>query len=70
MAITSQIDSQNPYGLLFNNEDLEEGSLPKPSQIRIDKTFSIHQRIMIHRFGCLSRSKYRELVESLERFVR
>jgi mRNA interferase MazF len=58
MAITSQIDPRREYGLTFSTKDLIEGQLPKESQIRADKVYSVHQRILIRRFGRLAEKKY------------
>ncbi|MBI4367105.1 MAG: type II toxin-antitoxin system PemK/MazF family toxin [Deltaproteobacteria bacterium] len=69
MAITSRIDPQHPYGVFFTTDDVIEGLLPKPSQIRADKIYSVHQKILIRRFGSLSDAKYRSAVTLLLQLV-
>ncbi|MBI2083182.1 MAG: type II toxin-antitoxin system PemK/MazF family toxin [Deltaproteobacteria bacterium] len=65
MAITSQIDPKNPYGVIFSKGDVS-GNLPKESQLRADKVYSIHQRILIKRFGSLSPEKHQAAVSLLQ----
>lgn len=68
MAITSKVDSRNPYGIIFTSRDVE-GNLPKESQLRVDKIYSIHQRILMKRFGSLSPGKHQEAVSLLQELV-
>ena len=68
MAITSRIDPRNPYGVIFSERDVE-GRLPKESQLRADKIYSVHQKILIHRFGSLSKERYRLAVSLLCQMV-
>ena len=42
LAITSNL-SLNPYKIIIESQDLERGSLPVKSAIRVDKPFSILQ---------------------------
>ncbi len=68
MAITSRIDPRNPYGVIFTDRDVA-GVLPKESQIRADKVYSLHQRILIKRFGSLAPEKQRAALTILRELV-
>lgn len=69
MAITSQVNRENPQGVVFSDADLEEGRLPKMSQIRSDKVYSLHQKLLIRRFGKLSGKIYDEAASCLKRLI-
>jgi len=65
MAITSRIDPDNRYGVIFSRQDVA-GDLPRESQLRVDKVYSVHQRILIKRFGSLVPEKHRAAVSLLK----
>ncbi len=69
MGITSQVEAHNAYGVVFMERDLVEGTLPRPSQIRIDKIYSVHQKILIRRFGRLAEEKYRAVIMLLQQLI-
>ncbi|MBI2982368.1 MAG: type II toxin-antitoxin system PemK/MazF family toxin [Deltaproteobacteria bacterium] len=68
MAITSRVDPQNPHGVIFSMRDVE-GNLPKESQLRADKIYSVHQRILVKRFGSLSSEKHQAAVSLLHKLI-
>lgn len=69
MAITSKLNSRHKYSLLFSNEDLSEGLLPRKSQIRADKVYSVHQKILMRRFGTLSELAYTKVTALLQELI-
>lgn len=69
MAITSNLHGKNPHALIFENEDLEDGYLPKKSRIRVDKIYALHQDILIRRFGKMKLPKYKECIQCLEDLI-
>lgn len=69
MALTSRIDPTHAYGLPVGPGDISDGLLPRESQLRADKIFSVHQRILIHRFGVLSSGKFTAAIALLNELV-
>ncbi len=69
MAITSQIVSGQSYSIVIEKLDLEDGLLPKKSQIRADKVYSVHQNILVRYFGRLSLKKYEEATRKLYQLI-
>ncbi|MCL1986657.1 MAG: type II toxin-antitoxin system PemK/MazF family toxin, partial [Firmicutes bacterium] len=50
MAVTSVADSK-PYSVPFTNDDLANGVLKVPSNIRADKIYTLSQDIVLKYFG-------------------
>lgn len=50
VAMTSNI-REIDYGILITTEDLVQGHLRRPSQIRVDKIYTLAQSIVIKTFG-------------------
>ena len=69
MAITSKLRPGHKYSLMFSNEDLSEGLLPRQSQIRADKIYSVHQKILLRRFGSLSETTYQRATDLLQELI-
>jgi len=44
-GITSNLKNTN-YSILFNNENLSEGEIPKKSRIKVDKLFTLEKSII------------------------
>lgn len=70
MAITSRIESVHPQGVRFDQRDLTEGVLPRMSVIRTDKMYSLHQKILVHRFGRMTEMKYHAAIALLHDLVK
>ncbi len=69
MAITSNVDRRVEYGLLLKSNALEEGLLPRVSQIRADKIYSVHQKILIARFGRLAPTSFQSALALLHDLI-
>jgi mRNA interferase MazF len=52
-AITSNITQA---GIQITNSDMISGELPKPSVIRADKIYTLHQAIVIKQIGSISKT--------------
>lgn len=50
VAVTSN-PAVNPYTLALSNNELSEGKLPRISQIRTDKIYTLSQSIVVRRIG-------------------
>jgi mRNA interferase MazF len=59
VAMTSN-PAQTPYSFTITNQDLVEGSLNRPGQVRTDKIYTLSQSIAVRVFG-------RVKIETLER---
>ena len=64
MAITSNLKNRinTKY---FEQSDLETGDLKTPSLIRIDKIYSLHQKLLLNSFGKISLIKYNAILVEL-----
>jgi len=68
MAITSNL-SDRDNSVLVKQSDMESGKLNRESLIRVDKIYSINQNLIIKSFGKISGPKYKEVIESLIKFI-
>ena len=50
VAMTSN-PIQKDYVLTITNDDLEIGQLNRPGQVRVDKVYTLNQRIIVKTFG-------------------
>ena len=50
VALTSR-PLKNIFGFTITNEDMENGRLQRPSQVRVDKIYTLSQTIIVKRFG-------------------
>jgi mRNA interferase MazF len=50
VAMTSNV-RQTDYGFVITTKDLNRGTLNRPSQIRVDKIYTLAQSIIIKTFG-------------------
>ena len=50
VALTSR-PLKNIFGFTITNEDMENGRLNRPSQVRVDKIYTLSQTIIMKRFG-------------------
>lgn len=62
--ITSQSTCDN-YAVLIQEEDFQEGSLRKTSNVRANKIFIADQEIILYKVGRLSREKIEEITNSI-----
>ena len=50
VAMTSR-PLKNTFGFTITNEDMENGRLNRPSQVRVDKIYTLSQTIIVKKFG-------------------
>lgn len=50
VAMTSN-PSLNAYSFIITSADLEQGSLNRPGTVRVDKMYTLHQSLVVKRFG-------------------
>lgn len=68
-AITSKIQNNKKYALIIEGKDLEGGLLPKTSQIRTDKIYSIHQNLILKRYGSIKLETFKKVTHILNELV-
>ncbi|HAN10573.1 MAG TPA: MazF family transcriptional regulator [Clostridiales bacterium] len=68
VAITSNL-VQKDYGIMFNNDDLEEGQLKQESMIRIDKMYSLANNIVSKKFGRVEENILMKVRNNINNFI-
>jgi mRNA interferase MazF len=68
VAITSNIRG-GTNEIIFNDEDMVEGSIPHTSCVRCDKVFALASEIIVKKYGKLSDSKLEKVIEGLEEII-
>ena len=64
-AITSNI-SDDEYSVRITQDDVEGGTLPRPSVIKGDKIYSLNQSIVHRKFDRLEKKVFREVVIKIQ----
>jgi len=67
-AITSNIRG-NDFEVVFDDENMIEGHLPKILCVRPDKVYTISKNIVVKKYGILSESKVSEVRIKLEEII-
>jgi mRNA interferase MazF len=67
VAITSQIGTDS-HAVLLDEGDFIEGTLPKPSRIRLSKIFTIHSALIVKRICGISKPKLEEVLKAIREF--
>lgn len=67
VAITSQLHGAADR-VELRDEDVEDGRLPKPSDIRFAKIFTLHSSIVVKRICRLTPAKTGEVLDRLAAF--
>lgn len=67
-GITSNL-KDIPCSILIDNKNLEKGSLPKQSRIKIDKLFTIEKNIVKKKIGKLNNSTMNMVREEFNKLV-
>lgn len=62
--ITSQ-DIYDSYAIDIEDEDFQEGSLKKSSNIRPNKIFTADRNIVLYKVGCLNDEKIQEVINKI-----
>ena len=69
VAMTSNLDTA-PYSFEISSADLAEGSLNRPSRVRVDKIYTLAASIIVKRFGKVNDAtldRIRQLLADLTR---
>lgn len=66
VAITSQIKISGKFRVNFSNNDLDNGSIPKESQIRCDKIYTLNKSLVRKRIAKLSEKTFAEVLRKIE----
>lgn len=56
-GITSQLKEKN-HSITIDNTNLEKGTIPKISNIRVDKLFTVHKESIIKKLAKLNKKTY------------
>jgi mRNA interferase MazF len=71
VALTSQ-PQPTPYGFLITSSELVIGTLRRPSQVRVDKVYTLAQAIIVQLFGKVGdavlnriRTQFTDLIRSV-----
>ena len=67
-GITSNIKNSR-YSVLFENKDLVEGIIPKPSRIKIDKLFTINQEIIKKKVARINKETFEKVKSEFVKLV-
>jgi mRNA-degrading endonuclease toxin of MazEF toxin-antitoxin module len=67
VAATSQI-SNDPGAITLDPGDVFDGSLPKPSVVRLTKIFTLHSSLVVKRLCRLKQEKRDELLREIRAF--
>ena len=60
LAMTSNLTPKD-YVLMITNDNLEVGRLNRPGQVRVDKIYTLNQRIIVKTFGRINRRTFGEI---------
>jgi len=61
MVPLTGVIKNEPYSLIINQENLEDGKLLKISRIRIDKIFSVEKKLIRLRIGRLNKETFEKV---------
>jgi mRNA interferase MazF len=67
-AVTSNLSNKD-YGVVLTNEVLESGNLKGQSLIRVDKIYTLSQKIVIKRFGSTKSEILDQVRQSLNKLI-
>jgi mRNA interferase MazF len=69
LAMTSNL-SQSEYKVIVESKDLDNGSLPVKSAVRVDKPFSISQSKILKIQGKLKETKFKAIENIILKLIR
>ena len=59
-GVTSNL-KDSKYSILIDNSDLVEGNIPVKSRIKVDKLFTLEQRIIIKKIGKINKETFNKV---------
>ena len=66
VPLTSVI-KQNPYSILISQEDLASGKLIKPSQVQVNKIFTIEKTSVIMKFAVINTQTFNKIKSEISK---
>ena len=67
-GITSNLEDKD-CSILIEKKDFENGFLPKPSRVKIDKIFTLEQKLAVKKFGKVKIAVLNKVKEDLFRII-
>lgn len=67
-GVTSNI-KDSKYSVLFENKNLIEGEIPKPSRVKVDKLFTISQNIIKKKVGRINKETFEKVKSEFIRLI-
>ena len=68
LAMTSKL-SQSEYKVIVESKDLDSGSLPVKSAIRVDKPFSVSKNKVLKIQGKLNTTKFKAVINAILKLI-
>ncbi len=68
VAMTSNLQPSD-YGFVITSNDLEIGSLRRPSRVRVDKIYTLAQSIAVKRFGRVNEMTFGSICDLLTKLT-
>ena len=68
LAMTSNL-SQSEYKVIVESKDLDSGSLPAKSAVRVDKPFSVSQSKILKIQGKLNTTKFKAVTNAISKLI-
>jgi mRNA interferase MazF len=69
MAITSNL-VQREYAVLLRAKDMEIGTLPRTSLIRVDKIYTLSQAIVVKQYGRIKTATFERVKRKLQELLK
>lgn len=67
-AITSNIEKRK-YSVIIEKTDLSEGELKVKSMIRVDKIYTLSQKIVIKKFGAVNEKCFNQIIQKIHKLI-
>jgi mRNA interferase MazF len=68
VALTSKPEATT-YGFTITSDDLAEGVLKRPSQVRVDKIYTLSQSMSVKTFGRVNENVLERVLELFQKLV-
>ncbi len=68
VAMTSNLQPSD-YGFVITSNDLEIGSLRRPSRVRVDKIYTLAQSIAVKKFGRVNEITFDRICDLLAELI-
>jgi mRNA interferase MazF len=61
---------KTPFGFIVTNKDMENGRLNRPSQVRVDKIYTLSQTIIVTKFGRVNENVLKQIRKVLQNLTK